>query len=87
MMLNEEICPKCKMDKMPFDVHCDSCYEFSIKVNIGKKQEIKMALNTLGYKFIAFIEPGGKWGEDRDMIRIEAPRKDEIALIKILSEQ
>lgn len=47
-MNDEEICPKCKLDKMPFDVHCDSCNEFSLEIKTGKKLEMKRALNTLG---------------------------------------
>ena len=89
IFLNEEHCPKCGNDKMPFDVHCDNCYEFSVEVKTGKKLKMTEILCTLGYKYKELLEKGdgSVWLKDKFMLIIEAPRRDEKAIKQILKEE
>ena len=89
IFLNEDPCPKCGNDKMPFDVHCDDCYEFSVEVKTGNKLKMTEILYTLGYKYKEFLQKGdgSVWLKDKFMLMIEAPMRDRKAIEQILREE
>ena len=83
-MEHEEDCPKCNQTKLPFDLHCEECYEFPVTVSDEKRVGITNAIVTLGYNFERLTEGSYYSNDDSFILLVNAPRTDEAVILEIL---
>lgn len=89
-MISDEECSKCGALKLPFDLTCDSCNEFSVRPKTEAAEKVRCLLSSLDLRYTTELVTSRysiNGHLDYEVVIIRATRDDEVAIMELLEEE